>query len=96
MPDEKPESAVESVAEEKTAKGHVLECPRCGGNDLKRVKRAGFVQERVYPIFGYYPWKCTKCLGNVLLKKRGQAKRRRVDTDQPETAGAIASNFDQA
>ena len=63
---------------------------------MKRMKRTGFAQKLVYSIFGYYPWRCTKCLGSFMLKKRAQAKRHQFVTNQPETAGATASGSDQS
>ena len=75
MPVENTEEVIETVAEKKTIPGHQVECPRCGSNYMKRMKRTGFLQSRVCAIFGYYPWRCTKCLGNFLLRKRGQTKR---------------------
>jgi DNA-directed RNA polymerase subunit RPC12/RpoP len=42
---------------------------------LRRLERKGFLQKRIYHLFGYYPWECPKCRGVVLLKKRHQRKR---------------------
>lgn len=53
------------------ATGSGVACPRCGSAYVKRMRRTGFLQKKVYSFFGYYPWRCTKCLGNFLLKKRG-------------------------
>src|SRR5208337_4072066 len=70
LPAENTEQVAEEVAAEKADKGHRVQCPRCGSNYMKRMRRAGFLQERVYAILGYFPWRCTKCLGNFMLRKR--------------------------
>ena len=102
MPDEKPEPAensvteeAEAVAEEKIERVDQLQCPRCEARYMKRIKRAGFAQKVVYPIFGYYPWRCTKCLGNFLLKQRSQAKRRRAESTGNEPIEAAAAAAEQ-
>lgn len=45
-------------------------CRRCGSNRVYRLYREGFLQEKVYPIFGYYPWKCKDCGQHLLIRKR--------------------------
>ena len=32
-------------------------CETCGC-EMRRFARKGFLQEKVYPFFGYYPWEC--------------------------------------
>jgi DNA-directed RNA polymerase subunit RPC12/RpoP len=66
---------VEAVEQKPLKKGHGVQCPRCGSEYMKRTRREGFVQEKLYSIFGYYPWRCTKCLGNFMMKKRGMHRR---------------------
>jgi predicted RNA-binding Zn-ribbon protein involved in translation (DUF1610 family) len=45
-------------------------CPRCGDRALYRAERRGFLQLRVYPLFGVYPWNCVSCRKSILLKLR--------------------------
>jgi transposase-like protein len=72
VPAEIPEQTTEAVVVKKVRKKHhKVECPRCGGNHLKRKRREGFFQLRVFSAFGYYPWKCSKCGASFMLKKRG-------------------------
>ena len=33
----------------------------------------GFMQEKIYPLFGYYPWRCKICRVHVMLRKRKRA-----------------------
>ena len=75
MPVENIEQVIETVVDRKAERGQPVECPRCGSNYMRRVKRSGFLEGRVCSIFGYYPWKCTKCLGNFLIKRRGLPQR---------------------
>jgi DNA-directed RNA polymerase subunit RPC12/RpoP len=77
LPVEHTEQVNETVADKKVVRGQAVQCPRCGSHYMKRMKRSGFLEARVYWIFGYYPWRCTKCLGNFLLRKRGQSRRHR-------------------
>jgi hypothetical protein len=68
---------VETVAEEKVEKNHRAVCPRCGIDYLRRMSRSGFLQRVIYPIFGYYPWRCRVCRGSYMIKKRGKVDRQR-------------------
>ena len=54
------------------------ECPKCGSR-LRRLERKGFLQQSVYPKFGYYPWECPVCRELIFRKKRHQLKRRRPE-----------------
>ena len=35
-------------------------CEHCSGT-LERVRREGFVQERILPLFDRFPWRCVLC-----------------------------------
>ena len=54
-----------------------LVCPDCGSRDLRRMRRTGFLQNKIYPMFGYYPWECALCRHVNLFKARGQRVRRK-------------------
>jgi ribosomal protein L44E len=45
-------------------------CKECGSHRIYRVFRKGFLQTQVYPMFGYYPWKCKQCKAHSMLKLR--------------------------
>ena len=52
-------------------------CTRCG-HSLQRMQRRGFLQKRVYPRFGYYPWHCPYCREPMILKKQHENKKHRI------------------
>jgi ribosomal protein S27AE len=64
--------AVEESDEEEAVLKLRTPCPQCGADHLHRLEREGFLQKRIYPLFGYYPWRCSKCRGYFMLKKRSQ------------------------
>ena len=53
-----------------------LPCPACRHEQLARIARRGFARQRLWPIFGYYPWECAMCRRQFLLRKRGAAYRK--------------------
>jgi hypothetical protein len=59
-------------------------CPSCNRNGMRRVKRTGLFQTRIFPIFGYYPWECSFCRAVKLFKSRGGRRSRRTQgTGEP-------------
>jgi predicted RNA-binding Zn-ribbon protein involved in translation (DUF1610 family) len=54
-------------------------CQRCGSDRVYRVFREGFLQEKIYPLLGLYPWKCKKCGERIMLRKRRLRKSRREE-----------------
>ena len=52
-----------------------MQCSRCG-SEMRRLMRESFLQRKVYPLFGYYPWECPICRQPILFKKRVSRKRR--------------------
>ena len=51
-----------------------VNCRECGSGRVYRVKREGFLQERIYPLFGFYPWRCMTCREPMMLHKRNRAR----------------------
>ena len=51
-----------------------LYCRQCGSSQVYRVFRQGYLQERIYPLFGFYPWKCKACDQGMLLRKRKRSR----------------------
>jgi transposase-like protein len=89
LPAETPEQVPEVVVDKKVRKKHHhLECPRCGGNYLKRKRRQSFLERRVFSLFGYYPWKCSMCGGSFQLKKRGLSLRHQKPDADAAASGA--------
>ncbi len=59
---------------EMSADKDLIFCRKCGSGRVFRVYRKGFMQERIYPHFGYYPWRCMSCGDHVMLRKRNRAR----------------------
>lgn len=47
-----------------------VRCPRCGDRALYRTERRGFLQMKLLPIFGIFPWNCVSCRKSTLLRLR--------------------------
>jgi len=48
-----------------------LFCPKCQQTSMRRIQRQGFLQTKVLPVFGYYPWECILCRMVKFMKNRG-------------------------
>jgi hypothetical protein len=46
-------------------------CAKCQSNRMRRIKRVGFLRTRLAPLLGYYPWRCSLCATEKLLRARG-------------------------
>jgi hypothetical protein len=67
----------------KGQRANAMRCTKCG-NNLRRVPRKGFLQTKLYPIFGFYPWECAICRYVVLKKKQYMRKSRPAEQDYAE------------
>jgi hypothetical protein len=47
-------------------------CPRCGNQYLIRLARCGFLENKLLPLFGYYPWICSACRTRKYFRTRGK------------------------
>ena len=65
------------ASESSESEPHRMQCPECHQMSMHRVSRSGFLETRIFPKFGYYPWECPRCEIKKLLKARGIRKRRR-------------------
>lgn len=78
------EAVIQEVPTERFVKTksnkELVSCQRCGSGKMRRVYRDGFLQMNVYPLLGYYPWRCSQCGQTVMLRKR-----RRERTEQDDT-----------
>ena len=54
-------------------------CPECGSDHPRRLERKGFLQMKIYPIFGYYPWTCGACKTTFMMRKRQRRKSKRTE-----------------
>ncbi len=52
-------------------------CPRCRSRRFQRTKRLTFMELKVWPIFGRYPWICGACGYRAMLMGRGERKSRK-------------------
>ena len=60
-----------------------LKCQRCF-NDLRRIERVGFLETKILPLFGYYPWECPVCGGRIHIKKQ-HARKKHSDGESAST-----------
>ncbi len=44
---------------------------------MRRLGRVGFLQRKIFPILGLYPWRCPICRKTRLRRERGKRSRRR-------------------
>lgn len=51
-----------------------VQCPGCGSRHPHRLERRGFLQKKILPTFGYYPWMCGACKMQFLVRKRYRTK----------------------
>lgn len=63
-----------NVVEDNSAEERVL-CDECGSDTVGRIFRKGFLQKRIYPLFGFYPWRCKGCGLRLMLRKRDLASK---------------------
>jgi DNA-directed RNA polymerase subunit RPC12/RpoP len=56
-----------------------VRCPSCGDSRPRRLERKGFMQQRVLPLLGYYPWVCGACKSTFLMRKRYRRKTKKKD-----------------
>jgi len=52
-----------------------MHCTKCG-TEMRRVVRETFLQRKVYPLFGFYPWECPLCREPILYRKRRPGRKR--------------------
>jgi hypothetical protein len=55
-----------------TGKKQSCTCPRCGNQYLTRLARMGFLENKILPLFGYYPWICGACRKRKYFRVRGK------------------------
>ena len=62
-------------------------CPKCKTHPMRRLPRVGFLQEKVLPRFGLYPWECPTCRKLRLMLHRGQTRRYKWASAQHDKKG---------
>jgi DNA-directed RNA polymerase subunit RPC12/RpoP len=64
-----------SIVEANSANERV-HCDDCGSDEVYRIFRKGFFQQRIYPLLGFFPWRCKGCGLRLMLRKRDLASKR--------------------
>ena len=49
-----------------------MHCSHCGHKHLVRLRRTGFLEVKLLPLLGFYPWKCPECRSKLVLRHRGK------------------------
>jgi hypothetical protein len=64
-----------------------VHCDECGSDEVYRTIRKGLFQEKIYPLFGFYPWRCKGCGLRLMLRKRdlGASSITPNESELPET-----------
>jgi DNA-directed RNA polymerase subunit RPC12/RpoP len=63
-----------ALADELVGTKTQIECKRCGSSRIFRLHRQGFLRKQIYPLFGYYPWKCKTCSEEMMFRHRKRSK----------------------
>jgi hypothetical protein len=69
-----------------------MHCRYCPCNKIQRMRREGFLQNKVYPLFGFYPWRCPECKTRYLLRSRGAKHTRPQSAAGAQSARSEASS----
>jgi len=56
-----------------------VRCKHCGNARVFRLFRHGFLQSTIYPLFGYYPWKCKACKESMMLRSRKRSRSKKKE-----------------
>jgi hypothetical protein len=80
--------AVEGFVDQAGTRIGVL-CPECGSDQPRRIERKGFLQTRIYPLFGYYPWMCGACKTSFYMRKRQRRKSKRKEEYISRDEGSV-------
>ena len=76
MGEESAQGALAGKVVEIERKPEPVYCPECGAPRTYRVERKGFLQRRVFPILGFFPWQCRNCGAEVILRRRNRRWKR--------------------
>jgi len=47
-------------------------CANCPGKECRRLNRQGFLERRLLPLIGYFPWECSLCRKKIYLRTSGR------------------------
>lgn len=51
-----------------------MQCGKCGNFGIRRSERRGFLEKRIYPVLGCFPWICSGCNARFLRMSRGEKR----------------------
>jgi hypothetical protein len=51
-----------------------LHCDECNSDEVHRIFRRGYFQEKIYPLLGFYPWRCKGCGLRLMMHERGSGE----------------------
>jgi DNA-directed RNA polymerase subunit RPC12/RpoP len=52
-----------------------LHCDECNSDEVYRIFRRGYFQEKIYPMLGFYPWRCKRCGLRLMMRERGTGEQ---------------------
>ncbi|MGA3080644.1 MAG: hypothetical protein ABSD44_04590 [Terracidiphilus sp.] len=61
-------------------------CSKCQSHRMRRMKREGFLRKVLLPLLGFYPWRCSYCQEEHLLRVRGKKKTQTDAAQEREEA----------
>jgi hypothetical protein len=68
------------------------QCDRCSGKFFRRLNRKGWMERKVLPFLGLYPWECALCRRKVVLRTDG-FKSRSAAASASTPVGWLAASF---
>jgi DNA-directed RNA polymerase subunit RPC12/RpoP len=51
-----------------------MRCPNCQSDVFIRSEQRDILEKKIYPLFGYFPWRCKQCGARVFKRTRGDRK----------------------
>ena len=68
-----------------------LHCDECSSDEVYRIFRRGYFQEKIYPLLGFYPWRCKQCGLRLMMRERGTGEGAGTHNGGNSGADEIAS-----
>jgi hypothetical protein len=70
-----------------------MTCKKCKHGNLFRVNREGFLENRVYNRWGYYPWLCASCKRRSIVKARGERRKKQAEFEPVSIPEKISQSY---
>lgn len=73
------------LANRTTVNGNMAgtKCPKCGFRAIRITRKSSYLQAKLLPSLGYYPWECAGCRSVFMAKSRGPRKKHTPDQPAP-------------